>query len=490
MAIDHVVAVDLGSSSVRAALYDVHGRAGPRTEVRHPYRHRARADGTSEADADALLRLASRCVSQALAAAGPRARASVVGVGMSTFWHGLVGADDASRALTPVYLWGDTRSAAASEDLRGRLDAEAVRQRTGCPIHPSYWPAKLAWLREARPELWRRPVRWVSLGDLLFWRLFGRLGTSLSMASGTGLFLLDGLRWDAALLDELDVPVTRVPPVAEVERGLLPAHRRAWPALADVAWFHALGDGALANFGSGCLVPSRRSLTVGTTAALRLMHPPSASRVPDGLWRYRLDASRLVTGGALSSGGNVRDWLVATLRLSDRELELRMRSRAPGAHGLTFLPLLAGERGLGYAPQAFGAIAGLTISSTAEDIAQAGLEAVAIELARVSRRLDEVAPAARVVASGGGVLHSPGWMQTIADAMGRPVAAGRALEASSRGAALYVLERLGLANPARLDPGVGRVYRPQAAATRALHAAEARQEALYEALITDHVLGQ
>jgi gluconokinase len=486
-----VVALDIGSSSVRAALYDERGRPVPSSEVRHEYRSRVGADGTSEADADALLRLAARSLIEALDGAGPRRAGRIAGVGVSTFWHGLVAADEQARALTPLYLWGDTRSSAASERLYGRLDAGAIRRRTGCPIHPSYWPAKLAWLRGARPELWRGSVRWVSLGDLLFWRLFGRLGTSLSMASGTGLFLLDGSGWDAELLSELRVRASSLPPIAEVEQGLLPRSRRRWPALADVPWFHALGDGALANFGSGCLEPTRRALTVGTSAAIRVMHRPRrGSVVPEGLWRYRLDATRFVTGGALSSGGNLREWLVSTLRMGDGELERGLRGSVPGTHGLTVLPHLAGERGLGYAPHALGAVAGLRIASTAEDIGRAGLEAVAIELARISRRLDEVAPGpARVVASGAAILGSPGWMQIIADAIGRPVGAGRAREASCRGAALYVLERLGLADPARLDPGVGRVCRPRAGAGRALRVVERRQEALYRALVADRVLG-
>jgi gluconokinase len=253
-----------------------------------------------------------------------------------------------------------------------------------------------------------------------------------------------------------------------------------------VPWLLALGDGALANFGSGCLTPSRRSLTVGTSGALRVMHSSSVETpLPAGLWRYRLDPDRLVTGGALSSGGNLRDWLLATLRLDGPQFERRLRRMAPAEHGLTFLPHLAGERSPGYAAHAFGAVVGLTTSSTAEQIARAGLEAVAIEFAGISRRLDQVAPPpAHLVASGAALLNSPAWMQMMADAIGRPVAAGKAKEASARGAALYVLSRLGLADPSRLDAGVARTFVPRAAARKAFRLAQARQESLYRALIS------
>lgn len=484
------MALDVGTSSVRAILYDLRARPvrGAAVHIRHE--PRIESDGTSEMDADALAALVSRSLVRLVRLAGPRRAGRIAGVGVSTFWHGLVAADDSAHAMSPVYLWSDTRSWEAVGPLQDRLDSEGVRQRTGCPIHPSYWPAKLAWLRSQRTDLWSRPVRWMSFGDLLFWQMFGSLGTSLSMASGTGLFRLADCTWDDELLSVLGISGESLPPIAEVQQTLAPAYRRRLPHLADIPWLHAAGDGALANLGSGCLTPVNRALTVGTSGALRATHSAPPAHIPPGLWCYRLDRKRVVIGGALSNGGNLRKWLRDTLRVNDRKLEAGLSHKPPGAHGLTVLPHLAGERSLGYAPHAFGAIAGITSATTSEDIARAGLEAVAIEFARVDRRLDEVIPAAAIlVASGAALLSSPAWMQVMADAIGRPVAAGKAMEASSRGAAVFALEWLGLAEPANLDPGVGRVFKPRPAFAGTYKAIEARQENLYRALIGDRILG-
>jgi gluconokinase len=304
------------------------------------------------------------------------------------------------------------------------------------------------------------------------------------MASATGLLRLEDCRWDDELLKALNVSSKSLPPIGQVEQELTSPSDRRWPALAGVPWLFAVGDGALANLGSGCVTPSRRALTIGTSGALRLMHGAPRGPLPPGLWCYRLDADRLVTGGALSNGGNLHAWLLDTLRLRGNGLEGRLRRMSPAAHGLTFLPHLAGERSLGYAPHAFGAVAGLTSATTPDDIMRAGLEAVAIECARVNRRLDQVAPgASRLVASGAALLSSQAWMQMMADAIGRPVATGKSKEASSRGAALLAIELLGLGDAATRDLGVGKVFAPRAAATRAYRKAEARQEALYAALI-------
>ena len=486
----YVVALDVGTSSVRAILYDRLARPvrGAAVHIRHE--PRIASDGTSEMDAGKLVALVSRTLVRLVRLAGARRASMIAGVGVSTFWHGLVAADESARALSPVYLWSDTRSWKAIGHLQDRLDPEEVRQRTGCPIHPSYWPAKLAWLRSARTDLWSRPVRWMSFGDLLFWRMFGSLGTSVSMASGTGLFRLAECGWDQELLTVLEVSPASLPPIAEAERALTPEHRRLLPELADIPWLHAAGDGALANLGSGCLTPVNRALTVGTSGALRATHSAPPARIPQGLWCYRLDRKRVVIGGALSNGGNLRRWLLDTLRVTDGKLEDGLGRVGPGAHGLTVLPHLAGERGLGYAPHAFGAIAGITSATSAEDIARAGLEAVAIEFGRIDRRLDEVIPAAKtLVASGAALLSSPGWMQIMADAIGRPVAAGKAKEASSRGAALFALEWLGLAEPAKLDPGSGRVFRPRPDLAATYKGIDARQQSLYRALISDRILG-
>jgi gluconokinase len=480
----YVVALDVGSSSVRAILHDLRARPVPGAEVHIPHSPRVRPDGTAEVDADTLVALVSKAVGGALDLAGPTKARRIVAVALSTFWHGLVVADESARALTPVYLWSDSRSAEATARLRNRLDAEEIRLRTGCPIHPSYWPSKLAWLRAVQPDLWKRQVRWLSFGDLLYWRLFGRLGTSLSMASATGLFRLDDCEWDAELLGDLHISTESLPPVGRTEQGLAAPYARRWPSLAGAPWMHAVGDGALANLGSGCITSGRRALTIGTSGAMRLMHREPRGKLPQGLWCYRLDLDRLVTGGAMSNGGNLHAWLLQTLRLDGGTLEARLQRMAPTAHGLTFLPHLAGERSLGYAPHAFGAISGLTSATKPHDIARAGLEAVAIECARISRRLDEVAPgASRLVASGAALLSSPAWMQMMADAIGRQVVAGTSKEASSRGAAVFALETLGLAKAEHLDPGEGRTFTPSPAATKAYKKAEQRQEALYNTLI-------
>ncbi len=465
---------------MRALLFDARCRQVPHSETRLAYDPRLAADGTAEVDADRLDRLVHRAIGSTLAFA-PRT-AEIAAVGASTFWHGLLGLDEHDRPTTPVILWSDTRSWRQALQLRQELDGEALRHRTGCPVHPSYWPAKLAWLRECQPETWARTRRWVSFGDLLYLRLLGRLATSASMASGTGLRLLAG-GWDDGLLERLGVTPEQLPPEVPELSGLEPGPRRRWPQLADAVWLCAAGDGALANLGSGCVDPSQRALTVGTSGALRVITDRLPGRLARGLWCYLLEPGRYVVGGSLSNGGNLYAWLLDRLRIEERGLERRLARRRPASTGLTFLPLLAGERSPGFAPHATGAIAGLTQATTAEDILHAGLEAVALTFAGVDEALDRTVPGARrLVASGGGLLSSPAWMQMMADAIGKPLAVRRAaMEASSQGAAELALARLGVRRPSSVQ--TGRNVEPREVARAAYVEAAREQGWLYTALI-------
>jgi gluconokinase len=486
----YVGALDIGTSSVRALLFDSEARQVPGVEVHLPYQPKVARDGTYETDAGRLFGLVSSAVDGLLHEAGVRRRKRIRAMGISTFWHGLLAAGESGRPLTPLYLWADTRSWRQSDELRARLDPDSVHQRTGCLIHPTYWPAKLLWLKATQPELWRRRPRWLSFWDLVHQRLFGSSPlTGVSMASGTGLLKLADCSWDGPLLSLLEVGEEQLPALGEAGQGLQQQYAVRWPDLKDVPWVCAAGDGALANLGSNCVDPSQRALTVGTSGALRVLYRGLPERVPDGLWCYRLDRERVVVGGALSNGGNLYAWLTRNLAVERATLESTLRRMKPAATGLTFVPLLAGERSPGFASHATGSLAGLTQATTATDIVRAGLEATAIEFWRVDQRLDTVLPGARrLVANGAGLLASPAWMQIMADAIGKPLAESKAREASSRGAAILAAEFIGELNGDRMKTEVGRTYRTNPAAHDAYRLQMARQEELYRLLVRERAL--
>jgi gluconokinase len=439
----HIVTLDVGTSSVRALLFDKSAHQMEGYGAHLPYRIQTTPDGGAEIAADELAMLAIDCLDE-LHRQVKEGGLQVVAIGSSAFWHSFCGVDENGTPILPLLHLFDTRS---SEEV---AHVPRTHGSTGCVPHSSYWPAKLLWLERHRTAEFRATRRWLSFPEYLFEKLFGRARVSTSMASASGLWNQCTSDYDAATLEAL--PVRRdqlADPHAmdEAECRLLPEYSRMWPAFDGVPWYPALGDGAAAHIGSGCLRPDQFSLTVGTTGALRALIPAEPGSppfpIPDGLWCYRLDRSRALLGGALSNGGEVFAWLKRTLTFP-KDLESRLESVSPGGHGLTVLPFLAGERSPYWRGDLRGAITGLSLSTEPFDIVHAALESVALRFREIYGTLaGALGTPAEVIASGGALLRSPAWTQMMADALGRPVIASTEPEASSRGAALYALERLG-----------------------------------------------
>ncbi len=486
-----VLALDVGTSSCRALLYDAQARAVPGVGAQIGYAPTVTDDGGAELDADTLVEQIAETIDRVAEQTG-RAFANVGAVAITTFWHSLMGVDGDTRAATPLYLWMDARSRGAAVLLKREMDEHAVHSRTGCVLHWSYLPAKLLWLRQLQPDLFRRVRRWMSFGEYLALRLFGHTFASVSMASATGLLDQHRCDWDGEVLSALQIDRDRLSAIGTLQEpfvGLRPEFAARWPALRDVPWMPAVGDGATSNVGAGCTTRERYALMIGTSGALRALWRADRLEIPWGVWCYRVDEHRPIMGGAINDGGSLLLWLRRTLQLpAVEEVESAAAAMDPDSHGLTILPFWAGERSPNWTGDARGAILGLRLATTPERIVRAALEAIALRFARLDAILRQVVPeAGEVVATGGALLGSPAWLQIVADVLGRPVLASTEAEASSRGAALLALEALGHlpGGIEALPPPTGRSYEPVPAHTERYRAAAERQERLYDLLIRE-----
>ncbi len=464
------VGLDLGSSSARAVAMDAWGRAVARVKL--PYSWTATTGGRVEIDADLVADLADQAVDGVLARLG-EAAGSVAALGGSALWHSLVGVDAAGSAVTPATLWGDRRAVHEAASLATELDAAAARERTGSHLHPSFPPARIRWYQEHEPARAARVARWCTLADYIAWRRTGALVQSVSLASASGLYDQHAGGWDREILAALGLTPERLPRLVERDEPLPPLlgpYARRWAPIAGAPWYPDIGDGVAANVGSGCLTPRRLALTVGTTAAVRVVteHPPRA--IPPGLFRYQLDRRRSVVGGATSNAGNGVVWLAGLTRLPEPpELDAEIALRTPGAHRLDVLPFLAGERSPSWSLAAVGVVEGLTLATTPVDLAHAWMEAVAYRCALLRDALAGdttigVPADAPLVVSGSALRHYPSWLQIFADVLGAPVTLPANTESSARGAALLALDAAGvlpasLAEVAERDAVHGRAAR-------------------------------
>ncbi len=484
----NILAVDVGSSSIRCSVYSESGDLVEGTASSHSHAFEQGPDGTAVLDAEELSGLLFYTIDETLARAG-RAGVDIAAVATSTFWHGLLGVDRRGRPTTPIFTWADRRAADAARDLRQTLDEAVIHRRTGAVLHSSFWPAKLLWLSRAFPDAFSRSARFLSPDEYIQLRLFGEARVGTSMASGTGLFQQDQRTWDEDLLMALPVDVGSLSPISDEPLvGLGGALATRWPELRDVPWFPASGDGACSNVGSGCTTRERLALMVGTSGAMRILWEAGSAEVPEDLWCYRADARRFVAGGALSDGGNLVAWLRETLRLpGETETEEKLSRMEPDVHGLTFLPLLAGERGPSWADEANGTVSGLSLSTSPVEILRAAMEAIALRFVLIAEGLNAAFPEGagrrEIVATGGGLLGSPTWVQIMADALGRAVTLSGVKEASGRGAALLVSEALGGPRIEEVEAPLGETYQPDEDRHATYRRALERQRKLYDAVM-------
>ena len=446
-----ILAFDIGTSSVRAAIYDpgvdwsreVVGQVA--LEVHRPEPGAARLEPKEvQAAADELFK---KALAQ-LQASGERE----VWVSAAAFWHSLLGLDAERKPVTPCWIWEDTEA----EGAVGFMQDEHIGglQATGCPISFVFWPTRIFWHRGRFKKEHAKVAHWVSLPDVVLEGL-GLLETgvtSLSMASGTGLVRRAKGTWAAEVMNRIPMELQALPRIDNklTERSIGGIGFKTLPPI---------GDGAAGTLGSG-VSPEKDTLALnfGTSAAVRGMCSQAAERVPPGLFEYRLDAGRWILGGAVNNAGNLFEWARETLRVSENpaELEVALAARPGPITNLTVLPFFAGERTPYWRGDLTGSFVGLTFKHSALDILQASQEATFYALREIAELLDPTGVCEVVVS--GGLTRSPASLQRLSHILARPVVVLEEQEVSLFGAVLFAAEWAGLEAP---EGRRGRVYLPE-----------------------------
>jgi gluconokinase len=478
-----VLAMDIGSSSTRSALFDEKGRPLPGTGANRQYAVRYTADGGAELSPVLLCWASAECLRKTLEArrsSRSLRKIPIAGLGASAFWHSLLGLDRKGRPMTPVYTWADSRCTDDAIRLREEFDERKIHARTGCMLRASFWPAKLRWLRRTQERLFKRVDRWVSPAEWIFEELFGAPGCSHSMASATGLYDLRTKRWDLALCASCGIDVDQLGDLTATAT----ANRIAFSELRSARIFTAIGDGAAGNLGCGAKVAGRVAINIGTSAAVRMMETTqdqTKGSTPFGLFRYTVDLDRTVFGGAVSNAGNLRRWCLNQLRVSKAGSQTeKMLSRAAAASDeITVLPFWVNERAPTWPENLRGAIIGLSQASSAPELLRATTCAVFYRLGMILDLIESAAGPVEDIIVSGGIVHSAAALRLLADAIGRDIRISSEPEASLRGAAVYALEQSGY----KLTPfRKGRMVRHRSALAAKHRARRERQAALEEVL--------
>lgn len=444
-----VLAVDVGTSGARAFSYDeryvIQATAGaPITTI-------SGADGSSTQSWEQVRPAIAGSIREVAARSLAPVAALVLSGTASCLvpsWPGPGGEHSASECRAgEVILWSDTRASAEQAEVDGLM--RGSYQRTLCPAHVSYWPAKLRWLARHQPA----PMaagRFTTAKDLFYELVTGERWTDPMTAASTGVFDSDGWDWDAALLAECGISAGQLPEVraatthaplrdgAAAELGL----PRGLPVV--------LGgmDGPLAQLGAAGFAGRVATCTVGTSIAVRAM---AAARTPDPaqrLWCYPISGDHWVVGGAGSNGGNVLDWVARTTGARDGVGDLLREALArPADPSLVFLPYLNGERSPLWRDDLRGALIGLASHHGPADVARAALDGVAGAVQELAAAVAAGVGEPDEVRLTGGFLADEHWTQLVTDALGVVTSVPEPAEATATGAAVLGWLVLGRPEP-------------------------------------------
>jgi sugar (pentulose or hexulose) kinase len=446
-----VVTVDVGTSSMRAILYDAEGRAlhvDRRANVPAYL-----SDGRVEQDARTWQTHLPSILRGCGAAAG-RAGLEPVCIAVTAQRSSVIPVDAAGAPLHPALMWQDTRSA---ELARALQDAEPlVYRKTGLRISPVFSAIKMAWLRGFRPEVWSATRKLVGVQDWVLYLLTGRWVTDHSLASRTNLLDLDALDWDPDLLRLFGVPREKLCDLVapgSLVGGLSPemaAETGLAPGLPVVS---AGGDQQCAALGLGLFSAGHAVSNTGT-GSYQIRHADAP--VHDDRMRVSCNVSAVpgafVVEAAMLTTGAVHPWFRellapggADVALAPGALDEEAARVPPGADGLVLLPHFKGCGSPHWDPEARGAFVNLSLATTRGAMARAILEAIAAELGEGLAVVEELCGPVQDVHASGGLTRSALFNQVQSDVLERTVLRFRGNEATSQGAWIAASVATGLA---------------------------------------------
>lgn len=456
-----VVGLDVGSGGARAAVYDSSAREVGKRTHKEAHGFTVDDDGTSTIDADLVVQELRTALHAVLDEPLP---GPVLAVGFDTFASTLVAVDAAGNAISPCITYADTRCHAQVTELRERLDAAALHERTGARLHSSYTAPRLAWLREEHPEIFARTARFMALGEYAALKLLGTPALGTASAAWSGMIDRRTGRYDAELLAAVGVDGammgTPLDPAEALPIGDTPLAAE-FPQLADAVWMPVVGDGLSANMGIGALGPTTWGISTATSGAIRQLITTDSGTLPSGLWAYRVDAQRTLVGSAMSDCGRVLDFARNQFSIPHdiAAADTTALFSAPVESGTPLVvPFLSGERGTKWRDNARAVFANVSASTTAADLLRGSLEGVALSYLRIADQMRELGgEPERIVLSGGMTEAVPGWLHLLADALGLPIDHVAVSRSTMRGAAVMALEQVAPGQPVAEVPVLRRI---------------------------------
>ncbi|WIM11559.1 glycerol kinase GlpK [Enhydrobacter sp.] len=442
MAARHILAIDQGTTSTRAIVFDASGRpvASAQTELPQIFPK----PGWVEHDPEEIWRATVEVSRSALGKAELEPRA-LAGIGITNQRETTVVWDRATgKPVHNAIVWQDRRTADLCEELRRAGHEAMVSQRTGLLLDPYFCGTKIAWILRnvagARTAAEKGALAAGTIESFLLWRLTGGKVHASDATNASRTLLLDIRKgsWDSDLAKLLEVPLSMLPQVVDCagELGVTAPDILG----ASVPVLGMAGDQQAATLGQACTRPGMVKATYGTgcfavlntgSLAIHSNHRllTTIAYQLDGRRTYALEGSIFVAGAAVQ-------WLRDGLNLIKQSGEVEAMARnAKEGHGVYMVPAFVGLGAPYWDAGARGALLGLTRDTGGAEIAAATLDSVCYQTRDLVEAMRGDGAQIDEIRVDGGMVVNDSLMQRLADTVGTPVQRPKVIETTSLGAA-------------------------------------------------------
>ena len=442
----YIIGIDIGTGSAKAIAMDSKGTIIADSQFFYPTE--SLQPGFSEQDPEVIWNAFAHCIKKIINVV----KYPPVSISFSSAMHSLMVINKNNHPITSLITWADTRSGDIAQSIRKLADAKKLYQTTGTPIHSMAPLCKIIWLKENEPEIFAAAFKFISIKEFIWYKLFGVYEIDYSIASATGLFDIENLKWNDFSLQLCGINSSQLSQIVAtnfVRKGIDPSIASALNISPETPFCIGASDGCLANIGSYAVEKGIAALTIGTSGAVRIASSKPIFDFDSMSFNYLLDEKTFICGGPVNNGGNVVDWLFeAILNNANptdedyKNLFKHIDTIPAGSKGLIFLPYLFGERAPVWDEKSSGIFFGIKSLHTNAFFLRATVEGICYSMKQVLEIVESSTEKIVQVNVGGGFIHSKTWLKILADITGKKLCVNETEDSSAIGAALINMKAL------------------------------------------------
>ncbi len=437
--------LDIGTTGCKVAIYSAEGQYCGKVYQNYPVQ---RAASQHEVDASAIAAAVKKVIVQAA-----KKYPGIGGIGITSFGETFVLLDEKDKPLLPAMLYTDPRGGEECEHIAKAVGTEKIIRSTGVAPAPMYSLPKLLWVKENRPEIWEKVRHICLMEDYIVYLLSGNAQIDYSLATRTMAFDIHNLCWNKEILEAVGIdgglfstPVPTGTSAGGIRKEL--ADELGLDASCQIVSISH--DQVAAAVGSGVFDETCAVDGAGTVECITpVFENCDAMKMASGSYAIvpYVTPRKFVCYAFSFTGGALVDWYTKTLAGYAKQESVKtgenihtiLESGYKNAPtGLLVLPHFAGAATPYMDPGSKGAILGLSVENTQQDIYQACMEGVVYEMRLNMDRLREAGVEVKALRAAGGGARSKVWMQMKADILNVPVTALSSEEAGAAGSAMLV----------------------------------------------------